>query len=207
MIAGFVLLFVGGASVAKDPPVGLSRKDSGAPFGIRHDRPMRTPAVNATPLEMEVGYANYADFLVLLSHATKWTPAGINVHTHGLMYESDGDGLGIDGLTHAKLIFDLKTTLQGVVLTFPLGPGRKGATADMARSLGKKYKLVAKDYESFLDYGTFRFEKGDSIVMVNSPHLSFEMTVIYATQELYEANKKKLADDERQSQEHKDKML
>lgn len=205
LVAGWVLgLAVAGSSMA-DSPAGAGPTE--LPNSIHHARPMRDPPINATPLELELGYATYADFLPSLGTATKWADAGVNIYTRGLMFESDGEGLGIAGLTRAKVVFDLKSTLQAVILTFPRGMDRHGATADMAKSLGKKYKLVSKDFNSFMDFGSFHFEKGDSVILVDSPHLGFEMTVVYLTRAVYEADRKKTTDDAHRSQEHKDKML
>ena len=171
-----------------------------------HDGPRiaRDPLVNAAPLGLEVGYANVDGVRSKLGDVTSLADAGTNDYSNGRMFTADGSHLGIDGLKSALFIFDQANTLQGVVLLMPRGPGHRGATADLAKTLGGKYQLVSKRFESFLDYGTFHFEQGDSRVDIDSPHLSFSMTVRYATKEFiatYEASTDQAAKTAKESKE------
>ena len=141
--------------------------------------------VNAMPLGFELGYANIEGVKSKLADVAELTDAGPNEYSKGPMLRSDGANLGIEGLKNALFIFGTDGTLQGVILTLPRGPQYRGATGELAKTLGKKYKLVSKKFESFLDHGSFRFEQGDSWIEIESPHLSFEMTVTYATKKLF----------------------
>ena len=143
-----------------------------------------TTPVNAMPLGFELGYANIDGLKSKLADAAELSDAGSNEYSKGPMLRSDGSNLGIEGLKSALFIFGPDETLQGVILTLPRGPQHRGATGELAQTLSKKYKLVSKNFEPFLDHGNFRFEQGDSWIDIDSPHLSFEMTVTYATKKL-----------------------
>ena len=174
-----------------------------------HDGPRiaRDPLVNAAPLGVEVGYANIDGVRSKLGDLTSLTDAGTNEYSNGRMLSADGSGLGIDGLKSALFIFDQANTLQGVVLKMPRGPRYPGATADLAKTLGGKYQLVSKGFESFMDYGTFHFEQGDSRVDIDSPHLSFSMTVRYATKESVAAYEASLDQAAKAAKESKEALL
>ena len=160
----------------------VSTSETTRPSG--NPRVVSATPVNAMPLGFELGYANIDGVKSKLADVADLTDAGPNEYSKGSMLRSDGATLGIEGLKNALFIFGADGTLQGVILTLPRGPQYRGATGELAQTLSKKYKLVSKKFESFLDYGNFRFEQGDSWIDIDSPHLSFEMTVTYATKKL-----------------------
>lgn len=91
------------------------------------------------------------------------------------MLVSDGQGLGVEGLTKLVAIFDKTKTLVAVVMTMP-----KNVNSTYSK-LSEKYKTVSNNIDLFMGNGSAKLEKGDSWVMIEAPHLSFQMDVMYAT--------------------------
>lgn len=135
----------------------------------------REPSMNASPLGIELGYANLAGVKQVLGKQTNLTEVGTNEHSGGVMLVSDGQGLGVEGLTKLVAIFDKTKTLVAVVMTMP-----KNVNSTYSK-LSEKYKTVSNNIDLFMGNGSAKLEKGDSWVMIEAPHLSFQMDVMYAT--------------------------
>lgn len=148
----------------------------------------RETPVNAAPLGIEIGYANLAGVREKLGGSTKLEETGTNRYSGGPMLESNGDGLGVDGLTSLLLIFDKNNVLAGVVMTLPKNP--KG----IAEQLAEKYRMVDNKIDTFMNKGYARMEKGDSVVEINAPHMAFTMDIRYLSKQF-------LADYQRESAE------
>lgn len=167
----------------------------------------RDAPVNPTPLGFELGYANIEGVKSELSGVAKLEDLGTMEVSNGPVLVTKDTNLGVEGLKTAAFIFNGAGTLEGVVLTFPRGPQHPRATRELAEQLGKKYQLVAKDFESFMDYGSFRFEQGDSWIEIESPHLSFEMTATYGTKALFSAYEAASAASENAKRDKAESML
>ena len=167
----------------------------------------RDTPVNPMPLGFELDYANIEGVKSKLSGVAELEDRGTLELTNGPLLATTGTDLGVEGLKCATLAFNGSGTLEGVVLTFPRGPQHPGATRKLAEQLGKKYQLVSKDFESFMDFGSFRFEQGDSWIVVESPHMSFEMTATYGTKELFAAIDAANAASQKASREKKEAIL
>lgn len=145
-------------------------------------RVTRSPAVNAAPLGLEIGYAN-------IEGVRKHYPDVVfrrvndNPVSGGPAFRTNGDGLGVDNLYHAQLTFDAAGTLVDVSMTLPKDP--RGALNKIA----SKYRVVANQIDSFLNYGNARLAKGDSVVEILSEHLSFEMDINYSAKSFSDASK------------------
>lgn len=148
----------------------------------------RDPALNAAPLGVEVGYATLKGVKDKLGTLTKFEEQGTSEYSGGLVLSSNGEGLGIDGLTKLVLLFDKSDVLAGVIMTLPKDP------RGIYGKLSGKYKSVENRIDEFMNKGSARLEKGDSWVEIEAPHLSFTMDVLYET-------KKLKSDFERQSAE------
>jgi hypothetical protein len=138
----------------------------------------RDPPNNAAPLGLEIGYANVEGVKTTIGSTAALQKNGTNQFSGGPMLVSDGAGLGVDGLSHLNLIFDKSNVLVGMVMTLPKAPG------DMLKKLSTKYSVVNNRIDSFMDYGYARLAKGDSLVEIDAPHLSFTMEVRYLTKQL-----------------------
>lgn len=140
----------------------------------------RNPLMNAAPLGLEVGYANLAGVKQKLGGIASLNNTGSNMHSGGVMLESNGQGLGVEGLSHVLLVFDKNETLIAVVMRM-----RKDLNATY-RKLADKYKTVNRNIDEFMGNGNAKLEKGDSWIVVDAPHLSFDMEVIYSKKDFME---------------------
>lgn len=144
-------------------------------------------AQNAAPLGLELGVADMSQVKKDVGSKTTLSPNGVNKYSHGPMLESNGNGLGIDGLTDIVFIFDTKNKLAGVLMTLPkqesFGDMENSGFKKVYKSLSSKYKIVKKNIQ-FVGDSYALFKQGDSVVELNAPHLSFDMQVNYLTNSL-----------------------
>lgn len=177
------------------------------------DRSSSTPLIirdsplNPTPLGFELDYANIEGVRSKLAGVAELEDVGTLEFSKGPVLVAKGTDLEVEDLKSAAFVFDDGGTLEGVMLTFPRGPQHPGATRKLAEQLGRKYQLVSKDFDSFLDHGSFRFEHGDAWIEIQSPHLSFEMTAMYGTKSLIAAFDAMSAESSKVAREKKEAML
>jgi hypothetical protein len=81
-------------------------------------------------------------------------------------------------LSEITFIFDQSEKLAAVLMTMP-----KDSFQPTLNALTKKYKLVAKEVP-FVGNASAKLQQGDSVIELNAPHLSFEMSVQYLTKSL-----------------------
>jgi hypothetical protein len=168
---------------------------------VSSPRVSREPALNASPLGVEIGYANLSGFKQKLGSMSKLTEAGKSDHTGGVILTSDGQGLGVDGLSQLLAIFDKNETLVAVVMTLPK------KVNDTYSKLAQKYTPVSNNINSFMDNGSAKLDKGDSLIMIEAPHLSFTMDVVYATKTFMADFERNTAEAQaKKQQEQKDKL-
>ena len=135
-------------------------------------------ANNAAPLGLELGVATYAQVKQQVGGKTSLSDAGTNKYSGGKMLQGHGDGFGIEGLSEITFIFDQSEKLAAVLMTMP-----KDSFQPTLSALTKKYKLVAKEVP-FVGNASAKLQQGDSVIELNAPHLSFEMSVQYLTKSL-----------------------
>lgn len=138
----------------------------------------RDPPNNAAPLGLEIGFATISGVRSAVGSTTALQDQGTNQFSGGPMLRSDGAGLGVDGLSDLTFIFDKADVLVGVIMTLPKAP------TDMLKKLSTKYSVTDNRIDSFMDKGYARLKKGDSLVEIDAPHLSFTMEVRYLTNQL-----------------------
>jgi hypothetical protein len=153
---------------------------------------------NAAPFGLEIGKATIADVKKLVP---KHGDAGINNYSHGPQWETNGGEFDVEGLKHVTYIFDSSNVLVGVVLNFPKDP------VGMMKTLTGKYKLISSRIDTFMNNGSARYEKGDSYIDINAPHMSFDMEVTYATKTLMNAFNKTVSDEAARKAERKKQAL
>lgn len=153
-------------------------------------------ATNASPFGLELGVATLTDLQKQLGTKARLHDAGINAVTKGRMVETRGRGLGIDGLKSAFFVFDARDRLAVVELTFPkdFANASTNRTADL---LNQKYREVQRDLPSVGD-GEARYVQGDSIIILESPHMSFVYRVTYETNDFERAAAKRRAEQREQ---------
>jgi hypothetical protein len=148
-------------------------------------------AGNAAPLGVELGVATYDQVKTQIGKLTDLTDAGANKFSGGKVLASTGHGLDVDGLVRVLFIFDKSDVLQGVVMTLE---HNFKATFDL---LKRKYKLVSKQ-TPLPGYGQARFAQGASVITLEAPHMSFEMTLSYLSKPLVDAYRSRSADEKLQ---------
>ena len=164
-------------------------------------RVSRDPALNASPLGIEIGYANLDGVKQKLGSVTNLTEAGISDHTGGVILASNGQGLGVDGLSKFLAVFDKSETLVAVVMTMPKNVN------DAYSKLSQKYTPVSNNIDEFMGNGSAKLQKGDTFVVIEAAHLSFEMSVVYATKEFFATAERNTAEAKaKKEQEQKDKL-
>lgn len=154
-------------------------------------------ASNAAPLGFELGVATLNDVKTGLSDKAKLSDAGINKFSEGKMFNVAPDRLGIDGLQKVLFIFDSSDVLAAVVLTMNKDP--KGTF----KILSGKYRPVSNNIDSFMNNGSARLERGDSLIEIEAPHLSFSMDVTYITKRLKSVFNKTTSNDSAAKQQNK----
>jgi hypothetical protein len=138
-------------------------------------------AQNAAPFGQELGLSTYAQVKQQVGGKTPLSDVGTNKFSGGKMLQGDGDGLGIEGLSGVTFIFDKSDKLAAVTLTLP-----KDSFKPTLGALSAKYKLIEKQVP-FVGNASARLQQGDSVIELDAPHMSFEMTVLYATKSLKQA--------------------
>jgi hypothetical protein len=157
-------------------------------------------AANAAPLGLEVGVATRAQVKQKLGATTELADAGTNKFSDGPMLGGDGKGLDVDGLEKITFIFDKKEILQGVIMTM------SKSFKPTFEKLSKKYALVSKQIP-FVGDCKARFQQGGSVVVLDAPHMSFEMTLMYLTNELERAFKTRSSSESaRHERQQEDKL-
>jgi hypothetical protein len=140
-------------------------------------------AANAAPLGLELGVATLAQVQKEIGSRTQLSEGGTNKYTGGPMLKSGGEGLGIEGLSEIVLVFDKSQKLAAVLMTLPkggMGDENFNRTLNM---LSAKYKAVERQVP-FVGNKFAKFRQGDSIVELEAPHLSFEMSLRYLTNQM-----------------------
>jgi hypothetical protein len=116
------------------------------------------------------------------------------------MLGGDGAGLGVDGLKGITFIFDKREVLQGTLMTLSKN---FQPTFD---SLRKKYRVVDKRIP-FVGDAYAKFVQGATTIILNAPHLSFEMTLEYVSEPLLKTyNDQASRERQRHAREQEDKL-
>jgi hypothetical protein len=145
-------------------------------------------AANAAPLGVEIGAASYEQVKAKLGSVTELRDGGTNKFSGGKVLASTGKGLDVDGLVRILFIFDRADVLQGVVMTLNQN---FHPTYEILR---KKYKLVSKQTPP-VGPGYAKFAQGSSLITLEAPTMSFEMTLSYLSKSLIDLYKSKAADE------------
>lgn len=139
-------------------------------------------AANAVPFGQEVGVTKCSATVESLSDRVTFKKNGTNKYTHGDMYLGNANNLGFDGAISILLICSQDDTLEGLQLTLDQG-GMKGNFNKYNSMLKSKYKPV-KVINPYVGDKYAKYKQGNSIITLDAPHMSFEMTITYATNQL-----------------------
>lgn len=133
-------------------------------------------AFAGTPvLGVEVGTSTVAQVRDALPDPALASKNGINKYSNGPMLSVPGTAWDITGLQKVLFIFDQQEVLTGVLMTM-----NKSRFVPVFDAISAKYKLV-KQRRPFVGDQYARFNAGDTVIELDAPHMSFEMTVTYLT--------------------------
>jgi len=136
-------------------------------------------ALAGTPvLGVELGVSTLDQVRSTQGQKAELENAGVNEYTGGPMLVSEGTGYGIEGLRKVAYIFDSQKKLAAVLMTL-----EKGRFDTIARVVAGKYKLRSQE-RPFVGNQQATFQTGDGVIELNAPHMSFEMTALYARSDL-----------------------
>lgn len=158
-------------------------------------------AENAMPFGVEVGVSTLRQVQQQLGNRAPLQPMGQNRFSGGNMFDVDGAGLDVEGVDKATFIFDSSGVLAGVVVSMAKDP------KSLARNFSGKYKVVANRIDGFMNYGYARFQKGDSVIEIDAPHLSFQMEVRYLTSRLLAAFTQQTSNDKTAREQRRNNAL
>lgn len=117
--------------------------------------------------------------------------------TDEVIYSVPVNELNFDGLKSDHIVFSQDNKLTAIILEID-----KRRFDKIHALLSKKYKVSTKDIP-FVGDKFVKYKSGEDVIGLNSPHLSFEMTLVYAERKFMDAfhkreiegNRKKDADE------------
>jgi hypothetical protein len=150
-----------------------------------------------SPLGLELGKAT----LEQAKSKYKLLYSGTNKYTLGPMFEIPTSQVDIDGVSGILLVFDRKGILQVVLMKFP-----KNKWGEIYNALRRKYKLVDSKIP-FVGDKYAEFVDGNTVIVLNAPHLSFTMSLIYARKEFIETMRRVEEQEEKEKQKRLEREL
>lgn len=153
-------------------------------------------AESAAPFGFELGVATMSQVKTGMQGATV---DGLNEHTRGPMLRTTSTG--VDGVQEAVFIFTPDNVLVGALVTMNKDP------VSAVKTLQKKYKMTSNRVDSFMNNGNAEFVKGDSIIQLVAPHLSFQQHILYATKGMYAVFRENMNESATQKQKGRDAAL
>lgn len=136
-------------------------------------------AAEVAPLGFAIGSATKKQVESGMKGRASLRPEGTNQYSRGPMLSAPGRGLGIDNLSQVTFIFDDKDVLAAVLMSFRKDPLGESFNR-LYEHLAAKYPVVSKNVP-FVGDKYVRFKKGDVLIDLEAPHLSFTMTATYMT--------------------------
>ena len=103
---------------------------------------------------------------------------GVNLYSNGKMYSINCNNIDIKGIKSILTIFNTNDLLVGVIVKF-----QRYRYADLLSSLKEKYNLI-ENHSPFVGNKYAKFMSGETIVTIDSEHMSFDLEVSYIHNEL-----------------------
>ena len=152
---------------------------------------------NPAPFGFELGKATYNEVVA------KYTPKqrGTNEYSQGKSIAIPKGDFELDGLQgDVVFTFDANDNLVAVVKTL-----HKNKFDDIFSSL-QKYNLVSKDIP-FVGNKSAKFKDGTCEIILDAPHLSFQMELIYVMGDFYKKVQNSANQKEQNRKSKQDSML
>lgn len=147
-----------------------------------------------SPLGFAVGQANFDEVHTQLSRKAKVRNPGRNHYTRGKMFDVNGAPFGIRNLKTVRFIFNKDETLVATLMTL-----RQSGFNSTYNHLASKYTLVSKDIP-FVGNKSARFREGDVVIVLDAPHMGFDMQLIYMGESFEKLYREKSQEDSKQEQ-------
>lgn len=157
------------------------------------------------PLGFAIGQARFDTVKAALSKKTTVKETGINRYSRGPILQADGHGLGLENLREVTLAFDRNKRLAALLMVFD----KKAMDANfdpLYRQLASKYRVVQKQIP-FVGNKFVRFEQGDVLIELISPHLGWDINLIYKTREFDQAARTQQQKDQKQKSDNERQQL
>lgn len=127
--------------------------------------------------------------------------SGVNKYSQGNMYDVSRSEVEFADLQSLQVIFDDKEILQAVIAVFP-----KHKFEYLNKNISKKYKLISKNIP-FVGDTDARYRSGKTDIILDAPHMSFKMTLTYATRSFLDKVKKINRNEKTQQQNQESSLL
>lgn len=138
---------------------------------------------------------HHSDPVMLVERFPNASDIGINQWSQGPMYEVAGRHLPLEGARRANFIFSRDNRLEGVVIVM------NKRRFDAVRGLLDQLYRQTRAQLPFVGDAFVAWREDDVIIELESPHLSFEMTLRYMSTDFvarYEAGRRASAESQRQ---------
>jgi hypothetical protein len=131
----------------------------------------------------------------------KVEPSGTNRYTQGNMYSVPVESIDFDGLKSLQVIFSKEGTLLAVLAKLPQ------TKFDYINGLLKKKYTLVKSNIPFVGDKEVGYRESETLIILLAPHLSFEMTMIYTNEALFNDFQRQRDAEERQTQKSEASQL
>lgn len=132
-----------------------------------------------TALGFEIGTTTVEQFKSALPKKTKMVDQGPNTMSNGDQYQVEGAPFELDGLRDVTVVFDAQKKLAAIFLNMD-----KSRFDSVFAAVSKKY-TVSVQQRPFVGNKYARFNTPDSVIEINAPHLSFDMSVQYMRNDMF----------------------
>ncbi|MGS2743870.1 hypothetical protein ACU6TU_09755 [Halomonas sp. LS-001] len=126
---------------------------------------------------------------------------GVNRYSDGNTYEIPAHQVAFNGLKKLTAIFDEDEVLVALLATF-----HKNRFDDLNQAIGQKYRRVNQQIP-FVGNKKASFRDGDTQIILDAPHLSFELTLSYLRDNFNTAFNQRSQQEQRQRREQEASQL
>lgn len=126
---------------------------------------------------------------------------GVNRYSDGNSYRIPAHQVAFDGLKELTAIFDEQGTLTALLATF-----HKNRFDYLNQVIGEKYHRVSQQIP-FVGNKKATFRDGGSDIIIDAPHMSFELTLSYLRDEFNTTFNQRTQQDQRQRREQEASQL
>ncbi|UXZ54237.1 hypothetical protein LOS15_15720 [Halomonas sp. 7T] len=152
---------------------------------------------NPAPFGMPIGELSIQEAEAQLS----LRPAGTNEYSGGRMFTAPVAQFSFEGLQEMTLVFDQDEQLVAVLATL-----NKQRFDALFNGLSERYRLFSSQ-RPFVGNKMANFEAGNTEIHLDSPHLSFQMTLSYLEKGFLSSFREKSSNAERRQQQHEMNQL